>query len=61
MFHCIVTVVLVTLERCWKTFMESSVILSKYTKNGIPPTMISQGFCLCKSTRRCLNNENIEP
>ena len=40
--------------------MESSVILSKCTKNGTPPTMIRQGFCQCKSIR-CLNNENIEP
>ena len=41
--------------------MESRVILSKYTKIGIPPIMNRQGFCQCKSIRRCLNNENIEP
>ena len=41
--------------------MEGSVILSKYTKNDTPPTMIPQGFCQCKSVRRCLNNGNIEP
>ena len=40
--------------------MENSVILSKYTKNDSPPT-IPQGFCQCKSIRRCINNGNIEP
>ena len=40
--------------------MENSVILSKYTKKDTPPT-IPQGFCQCKSTRRCINNGNIEP
>ena len=40
------------MEKWCKTFMESSVIFSKYTKNDIPSTMITQGFCQFKSNRK---------
>ena len=60
MFHFIETVPLAHTRKMLENIIESSVILSKYTKNNTPPTMIPQGLCQCKSIRRCLNNGNIE-
>ena len=61
MFHCIETIALAHTGKMLENIYGEQCHSQQICKSGTLPTVIPQGFCQCKSIRRCLNNRYNEP